>query len=190
MSAAYLVRPGPVETSEPSPGAGPLHIRLLGADEAEAVSAPFRTIGWPKGAEIFEAYAREQARGERVVLVAWAGEAVAGHVTLVWRSDYRPFREAGTPEIKDFAVLPAFRRRRIGTRLMDEAERLAAARADHVGLGVGLSGDYGAAQQLYVLRGYRPDGQGLAWHGRTARRGQQVRVDDELNLYLVKRLRP
>lgn len=161
----------------------------LRAGQAERVAAPFLAIGWRKPAELYDDYLREQERGERDVLVAWAGEDAVGHVTVVWRSDYRPFRDQGVPEIKDFAVAPAWRRRGFGSALMDAAEVLAGRRSATVGLGVGLYPDYGAAQRLYVLRGYVPDGQGLVWHGRATRSMQQVRVDDGLNLYLVKRLR-
>ena len=153
------------------------------------MAAPFLAIGWRKPASLYEDYLREQERGERETLVAWLDDRAVGHVSLVWRSDYRPFREAGTPEIKDFAVEPASRRRGVGSALMDAAEALAARRGDLVGLGVGLHPGYGAAQRLYVLRGYVPDGHGLAWNGRAVRPAQQVRADDALNLYLVKRLR-
>ena len=51
-----------------------------------------------------------------------------------------------------------YRRRRIGTVLMDEAETLIAARCDVAGIGAGMDGEYGAAQRLYVLRGCRTGG--------------------------------
>ena len=126
-------------------------------------------------------------------VVAWccwrnaAGE-FAGYVTVVWESDYPPFRDAGIPEIVDFNVLIKFQRQGVGTVLLDGAERCIAERSRVAGIGVGLTADYGAAQVLYVKRGYIPDGRGLAQAGRAIRHGEQVTVDDDLAVYFMKRL--
>ena len=65
------------------------------------------------------------------------------------------------PEINDFNVVRSYRRRGIGTALMDEAETLIRERSVEAGIGVGMYADYGPAQRMYVLRGYVPDGLGL-----------------------------
>ena len=78
--------------------------------------------------------------------------------------------------------------RGIGSRLMDAAEALIAERSPVAGIGVGLYPDYGPAQRLYVLRGYLPDGRGIAWNGTNVSPGQTVEVDDELALYFTKAL--
>jgi GNAT superfamily N-acetyltransferase len=83
-------------------------------------------------------------------------------------------------------VLPVFRRRGIGSRLMDEAETIVGARSRIVGIGVALDPDYGPAQRLYVLRGYVPDARGVTSHGVPVKWGDTVRVDDDLVLYLTK----
>ena len=70
----------------------------------------------------------------------------------------------------------------------DQAETIISARANIAGIGFGLYADYGAAQQMYVRRGYIPDGRGIAYDGKPVPPGQQVTVDDNLVLYLVKRL--
>ena len=44
---------------------------------------------------------------------------------------------------------------------MDAAEALASEASDVVCIGVGMYPGYGAAQRLYVKRGYVPDGSGL-----------------------------
>jgi GNAT superfamily N-acetyltransferase len=95
---------------------------------------------------------------------------------------------AGIPEIQDFNVLPRFRRRGIGTRLMDEAEQKVSERSGVAGIGVGMSPDYGAAQRLYVLGGYVPDGRGLTSNGSTVRQGDEITVNDRMVLYLTKTL--
>ena len=167
-----------------------LIIRLLEAHDIPVITAAFAAIGWDKPASQYERYLSEQRRGGRVVLVAFLSDTFAGYVTIVWQSGYPPFREANIPEIVDFNVVPRLRRRGIGSQLMDEAERRIAERSAVAGIGVGLDPDYGAAQRLYVKRGYVPDGRGLTSHGRPVSWGETVRVDDGLALCFVKSLRP
>jgi len=124
----------------------------------------------------------------REMLVALVADQFAGYVTIIWDSGYPPFRAAQIPEIVDFNVLPPFRRQRIGTALLDEAERRIAHRAPVAGIGVGMTADYGAAQRLYVLRGYVPDGHGLCTQHRPLKYGEQVLVDDDLVLYFTKQV--
>jgi ribosomal protein S18 acetylase RimI-like enzyme len=112
----------------------------------------------------------------------------AGYVTVVWVSGYRPFAEAGIPEIQDLNVLPQFRRRGIASALMDAAEAAIAARAETAGIGVGLYADYGAAQLMYLRRGYLPDGRGIAYRGATVAPATRVPVDDDLVLMMARRL--
>jgi GNAT superfamily N-acetyltransferase len=166
-----------------------LAIRLLEAPDIEPIAAAFAAIGWNKPASQYRRYLTEQQRGERVVLVALLHGSFAGYVTIAWQSGYPPFRAASIPEIVDFNVLPDRRRRGIGSRLLDAAEQRIAARSTEAGIGVGLDPDYGAAQRLYVKRGYVPDGRGLAWGDRHVRWGETVTVDDSLSLYFTKRLR-
>ena len=117
--------------------------------------------------ELYHRYLDEQSKGELLVLVAFAKEDFVGYLTIRWMSKYRPFRDEDIPEIMDFNVFPEFRRRRIGTRLMDEAEGQISERSPIAGIGVGLTSDYGAAQRLYVERGYKPDGRGVVGDGRS-----------------------
>ncbi len=165
-----------------------LAIAPLSSADIPEIAAAFAALGWNKPAAQYERYLQEQHDGAREILVArWQG-AFAGYVTIVWRSVYEPFAAAGIPEVSDFNVLPQFRRRRIGSALMDGAERRIAARAKTAGIGVGLHHDYGAAQRLYVLRGYVPDARGITAYGRRLNWGDDAKIDDDLVLWLTKAL--
>ena len=165
-----------------------LSIRLLKAEDIQPIAAAFAALDWDKPATQYESYLEEQRRGERVALVAWQRDEFVGYVTIVWASGYAPFRDAAIPEISDFNVLPHARRQGIGSRLMDEAERRIAERSPVAGIGVGLFSDYGAAQRLYVKRGYIPDGRGITAHERRVTWGDSVVVDDDLVLWFTKTL--
>ncbi|HEX8691080.1 MAG TPA: GNAT family N-acetyltransferase [Longimicrobium sp.] len=166
----------------------PVQVRGLAADDIEPIVSAFAAAGWPKPRQQYERYLGEQAAERRVVLVAWCGGEVCGYATVVWEPKYPPFREERIPEIQDLNVLPRFRRRGIATLLLDEAERLAGARSPVVGIGVGVYADYGAAQRLYVRRGYVPDGLGVSYLDRIIQGGETVVADDNLVLHLRKDL--
>jgi GNAT superfamily N-acetyltransferase len=163
-------------------------IRLMQAEDVAPIVAAFQAIGWNKPAAQYERYLGEQQRGQRTALLALADASFAGYLTICWSPDYPPFRSQGIPEIQDFNVLPQLRRRGIGGRLMDAAERRVKQRTTIVGIGVGLYADYGAAQRLYVRRGFIPDGRGVMYRGQPVAPGQSIPVDDELALYFTKQL--
>lgn len=167
-----------------------LLVRPLAAQDAQPIAAAFAAIGWNKTVSQYERYLAEQHGGRRDVLVAFADGFFAGYVTILWESLYPPFRADNIPEIADLNVLPRFRRQRIATRLLDEAERRIAERSSIAGIGVGVTPDYGPAQRLYVLRGFVPDGAGMASHDRIVEHGQEVVVDDDLILHLTKNVAP
>jgi GNAT superfamily N-acetyltransferase len=163
-------------------------IRVLRDDDPKVISAAFTAIGWDKPVSQYERYLADQRAGLRDVLVATVEDEFAGYVTVWWESPYEPF--GGIPEIQDFNVLPKYRRRGIGTGLMDAAEALVAERSDVVGIGVGLYADYGTAQRMYVRRGYLPDGRGILYNGRQVPPGELVRNDDDAVLMFTKQLIP
>jgi GNAT superfamily N-acetyltransferase len=171
-----------------------LRIRDIRAEDPPSIAAAFSAQGWHKPESQYVQYLAEHRAGRRRVLIAEVllapdPPAFAGYLTIVWESAYPPFREAGIPEIVDFNVLIKYRRMGIGTALMDEAERLVAERAPIVGIGVGLTPDYGPAHILYVKRGYIPDGRGLFYRGHHLQWGESCLVNDELTLNFTKVLR-
>jgi GNAT superfamily N-acetyltransferase len=164
-------------------------VREMTDKDCATISEAFIAQGWRRLVEQYALYCQESAEGKRTNLLAeWCGQ-FAGYVTIVWESDYPPFRDAGIPEIVDFNVLLRFRRQGVGTALMDEAEKQITQRAPAAGLGVCLHTDYGAAQVLYAKRGYVPDGRGVYYHGHSPQYEEQVTIGDDLALYLIKRLR-
>ena len=141
---------------------------------------------WPKPLSLFETYCNEQQKNQREIWIALEGENPIGYVTLKWHSDYKVFQDKNIPEINDLNVLPNYRKRGIGSQLLEIAEKAAFEKSDMVGLGVGLYADYGAAQQLYIRKGYVPDANGITYKNRSVTPGEKVVVDDELLLWLVK----
>lgn len=71
---------------------------------------------------------------------------------------------------------------------MDAAEAAAKRLSPVVSIGVGLHSGYGAAQRMYVRRGYLPDGSGVWQDGRPVAPYTTCRNDDDLILYFSKKL--
>jgi GNAT superfamily N-acetyltransferase len=165
-----------------------LMIREMLEEDCRSISGAFAEQGWNKPVAQYLSYFQESRVGKRLVLLAEFEGQFAGYITIVWESPYPPYKEAGIPEIMDFNVLKKFQRKRIGTALMDEAEKHISQRSAVAGLGVGLTVDYGPAQILYVRRGYIPDGRGLSRNGKFLNFGDQTVVDDDLVIYLTRQL--
>lgn len=163
-------------------------IRQLEIQDTPEIATAFQHLGWNKPASQYEYYLVEQELGTRDVYVAFVEEKFAGYLTICWSSSYEPFQQEGIPEIVDFNVLPEFRRQGIGTQLMDKAEGVISTFSPYAGIGVGMTPDYGAAQRLYVLRGYVPDGRGLHYRGRPIKYGEEIKANDDLALYFTKKL--
>ncbi|WP_426446897.1 GNAT family N-acetyltransferase [Paenibacillus sp. S-38] len=163
--------------------------RLLTPAKKDAWKAAFSLHSIPRPGSYFEQCLAENVSGTRVTLLACEDEVILGVAHLKYRSEYPYFGERGIPEINDLLVFAAYRRRGIANLLIGELERTAGERHEEMGIGVGLYKDYGSAQRIYCRRGYIPDGQGIMYENRPVAPGEQVRVDDELVLYLTKKLR-
>ena len=122
--------------------------RLTHKDISFIVSA-FSEIGWNKPASLYQKYLEEQEKGERCIWVAFKENDFTGYVTLKWQSNYLAFKDHNIPEISDLNVLPKFRKQGLASALLDHVETEAGTRNSTVGIGVGLSADYGDAQKLY-----------------------------------------
>lgn len=164
-------------------------IRRLERKDIPEIAHAFQEIGWNKPASQYERYLAQQELGVRDVYVAFIDGKFAGYLTICWESSYQPFFVKSIPEIVDFNVLPKFRRMGIGTQLMDRAENEIVKVNSIAGIGVGMTSDYGAAQKLYILRGYIPDGLGLHWRDHHVQYHEDIVVDDDLALFLTKELK-
>ena len=166
-----------------------MNIRLLEKIDIAVIVNGFKESGWQiKPASIFEQYLDEQNNNKRICLVAFVDEEFAGYVTLKSQSDYKIFARDNIPEISDLNVLPNFRNKGIGSALIEKCEKYAAKTSNIVGIGVGLYPDYGAAQKLYIKRGYLPDGYGATYNYEYVTPGKEYPLDDELVLWFTKKL--
>ena len=165
-------------------------ISRLTADRLTWLALEFARMNRARSEGYFQSCLASQERGELVALVTRAEEDLLGFVKVLWTSDYAPFKEQMIPEINDLLVTPPNRRRGVASRLMDEAEKIIRTRSSVVGIGVGLHPGYAAAQRMYVLRGYVPDGSPLTYRNEFVREGQEVCLDDDLVMYLTKEFKP
>lgn len=163
-----------------------LSFKNLSQSHIPLIVSAFSKIGWNKPASLYQKYIEEQKNNQRCVWVALKDNEFVGYVTLKWKSEYAPFREQGIPEILDLNVLPKFRNQGIASALLDKAEVEAFKKSSTVGIGVGLSSDYGSAQKLYVKRGYVPNGKGITHNYQSIKFGDSINLDDDLVFWFTK----
>ncbi|MFE4710048.1 GNAT family N-acetyltransferase [Paenibacillus sp. NPDC056722] len=163
-----------------------VQIRHMSEDDINLVYQGLSGHDIQKPLEYIQQCWEENEKGERVTLLAFYENELAGWGHLVFNPHYTYFVEEGIPEIQNLDVIPPLRKRGIGGLLIDALEEQAFAKSDKVGIGFGLYVDYGTAQRLYVKRGYIPDGRGIMYDNVPVEPGCQVRVDDDLVLFLIK----
>lgn len=94
-----------------------------------------------------------------MAIVTWENGVVPEGMEI--RLVRNPEVNMGYPEIVDFTVFFHVHNRGIRSKLLDVAEKEASKITDVVFWGVGIHSGYGAAQRIYVKRGYIPDGNGV-----------------------------
>ena len=162
-------------------------IRKMQTSDVKELSQGFINQGWPGREEILARYFLEQECGDREVLVAEVGGALAGYITILPCAKQGPFAEI-YPELSDFNVFEPFQNQGIGNLLLEEAEKQVRLISDKVTLGVGLHSGYGPAQRLYIKRGYIPDGTGVWYQNHQPAMNAVCEDIGELVLYLSKNL--
>ena len=136
----------------------------------------------------YERHLANQAKGDCSALLALADGRIAGHVFLYYRCRWGSMKNQGLPCVVDLFVFEPYRRAGIATLLMDACEDIARRHSDRIYLDVGLNSDYGPAQQMYIRRGYLPDGCGAYYRQEVCPVDAECRNNDELTLCLIKRL--
>ena len=162
--------------------------RLLEESDPPSIAAAFTGMGWNKAETQYRRYLHEQVAGTRTCFVGIIDGQFAGYVTVNWKPGYVGFADLNIPEIQDLNVLKEYRRKGIGSRLLDRAETEAARRSGVVGIAVGLHPGYNAAQRLYAKRGYIPDGRGITYRNCFVKQGASVVLDDDLVMHFTKQL--
>lgn len=165
-----------------------LVLRKIRMEDCTIISEAFAKQGWNKPVEQYHRYFQYQESGERDIVIAEYDREFAGYLTIQWQSGYEPFLNKKIPEIVDFNVLKKFQRQRIGTVLMDNAENRIKKVSSQAGIGVGITPDYGAAQILYAKRNYIPDGRGLCIDSHSVNYGDNIIVNDDLVMHMIKDL--
>lgn len=146
------------------------------------------SLGWSISSAEYEKYILSQLETDHPFWIILDNEKFVGHICLKWRSEYTYFLDNSIPEIANLAIMPEYLRKGYANRLMDMAETEARSKSNVVGLGVGLYKDYGPAQQLYMNRGYKLDGNGITYASKPVLPGTKVIVDDDLLILMVKNL--
>ena len=164
-------------------------IRSMKPEDIDLILEGFGKQGWSKSRSTLEMYLSKQEAGALHVFIAEQNTAIAGYTTLIPCVTTGPFANRGLPEISDFNVFMPYQRKGIGNKILDAAEAVACRINDTITLGVGLHSGYGAAQRIYVKRGYVPDGSGVWYQDKPLAQYADCRNDDELVLYLSRALR-
>jgi len=166
-----------------------LRIRQAGVDDISALYTLSEAMGHVQEVGFFERSLGNQDAGERLVFIAELDGRGVGYVMLSWCPKYGFYKSIGCPEIQALNVLPDFRKRGIASAMIKHCEELARARGmDDIGISVGLTPFYGAAQRLYFKLGYMPDGYGVTYDRKAVVHGEFRPVDDDLCLMLIKKL--
>jgi GNAT superfamily N-acetyltransferase len=135
---------------------------------------------------LIDAHFVDHANGASTTLLGYEAGRLVGIVTIRWHSRYPPFRERGIPLIQYIEIRYEDRGRGLGGQVLERAEQEIARRSPLAGLCVGIFDEYGPAQRLYIRRGFVPDGRGVCRGHSPLRHGEQVVVDHDLLLWLVK----
>ena len=165
-----------------------LMIRDMRIGDIEIIHSENLSHGWHSEIQVYEKYFNEQEKKALYVFVAEYDGNFAGYTTMRQQAGTGPFANKGIPEISDFNVFMKYRRKGIGGKILDIAEKVASEMSKTISLSVGLHSSYGSAQRIYIKRGYIPDGSGVWYKDCLLEPYNDCCNDDDLVLYLSKQL--
>jgi GNAT superfamily N-acetyltransferase len=166
-----------------------LSVRAMREGDIDIIIGNFNEQGWQKPKDVLEEYLSRQGNEEIYVFIAECSNDIAGYAVLNRNTQSGPFANINIPEINDLNVFKKYQRQGIGNTILDMAEGKASLLSHRVSLGVGLHNGYGAAQRMYVKRGYLPDGTGVWYNNERLEEQAPCKNDDGLILYFYKDLR-
>ena len=163
-------------------------IRSMISEDAKVLYDTYLSYGWHPDINTYENYYKEQEEGKRLVFIAEYEGRVSGQCTLVLNPDEGPWANRGIPEIADLTVFFDVHNKGIGNKILDAVEKEASKISGQVYLAVGVHSGYGAAQRIYVKRGYIFDGSGVWYQGKQLEHYAPCCNDDDLVLFMIKEL--
>lgn len=167
---------------------GKITVRSMVKEDAKILFDTYLSYGWHPNIETYENYYKEQDEGKRLVFIAEYDGRVSGQCTLVLNPNEGPWANKGIPEIVDLTVFLDVHNKGIGSAILDAVENEASKKYNEVYLAVGVHSGYGAAQRMYVKRGYVFDGSGVWYQGKQLEQYAPCVNDDDLVLFMIKEL--
>lgn len=167
-----------------------LDILKLSDEKPEAIRDIMHKIGAYKDMGYYERSLERQEKGELEIIAGLTeNREIAGYCIYNREPKYGYFKSINIPEIQDLNVLPVFRKKGIGKKIILFCEALAQKeKHKEIGIGVGLDQSFGAAQRLYIRLGYMPDGYGVSYDRKQVASGEFRPVDELLCLMMIKTL--
>lgn len=154
-----------------------------------ALEALLSAMGKQLDEGYFEFCLKEQQEGRREIYILRKDSADCGYGILNWTPRYGLYSRLGIAEVQDVNVIPEYRRQGIASAFIEYCEKAALDKGhEMIGISVGLTADFGAAQALYVKRGYIPDGNGVTYDRDPVSIGDTLVMNDNLCLMLIKEL--
>ncbi len=164
-------------------------VKIFGPGDIPALYALVRDGRHSTEEAYFERAFEEQTADKRLVFIISLDEKLVGYAHYNRFPKYTPFRRLGIPEIQDLYVHPDYRCQGFGAALIAACEAQAKSEScTDIGIGVGITVEFGNAQRLYMAQGYRPDGVGVVFEREPVQVGEIRPIDDRLCLMLLKTL--
>ena len=127
-------------------------------------------------------------KGDSTTILGYSEGNLVGLLTIRWKANYPPFKEAKIPLIHYIEIVYEDRHKGFGTKLMDEAEQIIAQISNEVGICVNISKEFGVPMRIYAKRGYNLDGNGATVGIKPITAGQTIENIDDVFVWMVKKL--